>query len=421
MKSSAFFLVISIVILMTAAAGGQNLLQGPDHIAYDPINDRYLVSSSDNFSVVAIDKDGNQSLFLSISGSYIFGVHISGDTVYIGDSNGILRAHNATSGEFLWSILIFGAHYLAGMAIDNSGYLYVVDNNGYSSKVYKINPVDQTYSTFVNSGIPAFPTDIAYDEPNGRLLLVGYMPEAPIMGINLADSTIAPVVTPPAFNRAALMIDNDRNVYFAAYYQGLIYKYDQTFSNPPILVSRGHGSITGTGLAYNPVDNIMAVPVYSDNRVDFISLDDSDHDAIIDLIDNCPTTSNFDQLDTDADGVGDLCDGCLNKYNPAQEDTDADGIQDSCDNCINKANPLQEDSDLDGIGDACDFVCGDANGDTKVNLLDVSFIINALYRGGPQPNPVQAADVNHDGKMNLLDVSYIINHLYRGGPEPNCP
>jgi uncharacterized protein (TIGR02145 family) len=29
-------------------------------------------------------------------------------------------------------------------------------------------------------------------------------------------------------------------------------------------------------------------------------------------------------------------------------------------------------------------------------------------------------DVNGDTKLNLLDVSYIINHLYRSGPEPIC-
>jgi uncharacterized protein (TIGR02145 family) len=65
--------------------------------------------------------------------------------------------------------------------------------------------------------------------------------------------------------------------------------------------------------------------------------------------------------------------------------------------------------------------CGNANGDQAVNLLDVSFIINSLYRGGTLPNPIQSADVNNDGKMNLLDVSYIINYLYRQGPAPNCP
>jgi hypothetical protein len=74
------------------------------------------------------------------------------------------------------------------------------------------------------------------------------------------------------------------------------------------------------------------------------------------------------------------------------------------------------DGNIDVIGK-----CGDANGDTKVNLLDVSFMINAQYRGGPKPDPIQLADVNGDGKMNLLDVSYIINFQYRHGPDLKCP
>jgi hypothetical protein len=66
------------------------------------------------------------------------------------------------------------------------------------------------------------------------------------------------------------------------------------------------------------------------------------------------------------------------------------------------------------------YICGDANHNGKVNLLDVSFIINDLYRGGPDPEEPQAADVNSDGKINLLDISYIINYMYRGGPAPDC-
>jgi hypothetical protein len=61
---------------------------------------------------------------------------------------------------------------------------------------------------------------------------------------------------------------------------------------------------------------------------------------------------------------------------------------------------------------------GDANGDWGINLLDVSFIINALYRGGTQPNPKYVGDFNGDCKMNLLDVSYLINYMYRDGPAP---
>jgi hypothetical protein len=68
------------------------------------------------------------------------------------------------------------------------------------------------------------------------------------------------------------------------------------------------------------------------------------------------------------------------------------------------------------------YIRGDADGNGKINLLDVSFIINLLYRGGTQPLiPVESGDPDGDGKINLRDVSYIINDLYRDGPLPVCP
>jgi hypothetical protein len=67
------------------------------------------------------------------------------------------------------------------------------------------------------------------------------------------------------------------------------------------------------------------------------------------------------------------------------------------------------------------YICGDVNRNSQIDLLDLSYIISNIYRGGPQPEPLFSADVNGDGKINLLDVSYIINYLYRQGSSPNCP
>jgi hypothetical protein len=68
--------------------------------------------------------------------------------------------------------------------------------------------------------------------------------------------------------------------------------------------------------------------------------------------------------------------------------------------------------------DLIDRPYGDANRDWKINLLDISFIINYLYRAGTPPDDPNYCDVNGDCKMNLLDVGYIINFLYRSGPDP---
>ncbi|UCD95576.1 MAG: hypothetical protein JSU69_05865, partial [Candidatus Zixiibacteriota bacterium] len=66
------------------------------------------------------------------------------------------------------------------------------------------------------------------------------------------------------------------------------------------------------------------------------------------------------------------------------------------------------------------FTCGDTDGDQSVNILDVSQIINFLYRNGPPPRPMDSGDVNGSGNINLLDATYLINFLYKNGPEPGC-
>jgi hypothetical protein len=78
---------------------------------------------------------------------------------------------------------------------------------------------------------------------------------------------------------------------------------------------------------------------------------DRDRDGVSDVIDNCPTVSNSDQLDTDGDGLGDSCDLCPPGANT---DEDGDGLLDGCDNCPQLANPGQENIDGDDLGDVCD-------------------------------------------------------------------
>lgn len=67
-------------------------------------------------------------------------------------------------------------------------------------------------------------------------------------------------------------------------------------------------------------------------------------------------------------------------------------------------------------------VPGDASNDSLVDLGDVLFLINYLYKNGPDPCVMEAADPNADCQVDLGDVLYLINFLYREGPplEPGC-
>ena len=148
---------------------------------------------------------------------------------------------------------------------------------------------------------------------------------------------------------------------------------------------------------------------------------DADADGKGDACDNCPAIANTDQADADGDGVGNVCDNCPTKANPDQTDVDSDGIGDSCDNCIYVYNPDQADADSNGVGDLCEYVCGDANDNGGVNALDITYLINYLYKHGPAPNHPAAGDVNNTGNINALDITYLINFLYKHGSALNCP
>ncbi len=68
------------------------------------------------------------------------------------------------------------------------------------------------------------------------------------------------------------------------------------------------------------------------------------------------------------------------------------------------------------------YLCGDVNGDTRYNALDITYLINLLYKSGAQPKPVrEAGDVNGNGVINALDITYLINLLYKHGAAPICP
>jgi len=63
---------------------------------------------------------------------------------------------------------------------------------------------------------------------------------------------------------------------------------------------------------------------------------------------------------------------------------------------------------------------GDANVDGKVTVSDVVYLINFLFKGGPEPW-MAYSDANGDGKVTVSDVVYLINYLFKGGPPPVDP
>ncbi|SYZ74328.1 exported hypothetical protein [Candidatus Zixiibacteriota bacterium] len=81
-------------------------------------------------------------------------------------------------------------------------------------------------------------------------------------------------------------------------------------------------------------------------------------------------------------------------------------------------DPGQTDTVTYNVEEGYHYLNADANDNGTLNILDVSFLINYLYRHGPEPYPLEAGDANCNGKINILDVSFLISYLYKHGPEP---
>ena len=97
---------------------------------------------------------------------------------------------------------------------------------------------------------------------------------------------------------------------------------------------------------------------YTDDGKTLAYTDDADGDGKSVDKDNCPFSSNRDQLDGDGDGVGDACDNCKSASNFSQLDTDGNGIGDACD----------ADIDGDGVKNAVDNCPTIPNADQKHTL-----------------------------------------------------
>lgn len=64
------------------------------------------------------------------------------------------------------------------------------------------------------------------------------------------------------------------------------------------------------------------------------------------------------------------------------------------------------------------YICGDANGNGEVTIVDAVYLVIYLFRNGSEPVPVQCGDANCSGETTIADVVYIIIYLFNSGPPP---
>ncbi|MCP4569740.1 MAG: S8 family serine peptidase [FCB group bacterium] len=61
---------------------------------------------------------------------------------------------------------------------------------------------------------------------------------------------------------------------------------------------------------------------------------------------------------------------------------------------------------------------GDVNEDDDINVGDVVFLINWIFKNGPDPYDLRVADTNCDGENNVGDAVLLINYVFKNGTAP---
>ena len=79
---------------------------------------------------------------------------------------------------------------------------------------------------------------------------------------------------------------------------------------------------------------------------------------------------------------------------------------------------VKEGAYIDDVRIGPAYLAGDADGNELVNIPDVVFLVNYIFKNGIAPAPLLAGDVNCDLEIELVDVVYLINYLFRAGPTP---
>ena len=269
---SIYIALIGIVLSVNCLS--QNLLNNPESVVYDSLYNRYLVSNWGSGEIIQIDSNRVQNPFNTYF-DHIAGLHIAGNILYAAanlSANAGLIGIDLATADTVMNVKIPGMQLLNDITSDTSGNLYVTEY--YGNKIYKVRISDQAYSTFVDSGLN-LPNGILFDKRNNRLLVMSEGGvNAPIIAVNIEDSTIYTVVYTNLYLTDGLSEDAYGNIYVSSWSSNSVYRYDSTFSNPPEVISVGHSG--PADIFFNKLDNILAVPNFHSNSVDFIPISSSE-------------------------------------------------------------------------------------------------------------------------------------------------
>ena len=254
-----FLKLVFISLILSGFTSAQNLYSGPECIMLDEARDRYLISNYHTGTIVSLDMDGNQTLFKSgLTHSLSF--DMLGDSLFISTGTSVTIVDLNTAATIA-TIPIAGSVGLDGL-LYHEDHLYVLGTN---STVFKIRLSDANYWTWVQGAFPGQPQDIIFDPANERMILCTYNGSKTLWSIQIADSSVSPIIDTEIGGFDGMAMDHEGNLYISSWSTGAIHMYNDAFVHPPVTVFTSSSGAANISIIES--DTLLALPLFDEDTI----------------------------------------------------------------------------------------------------------------------------------------------------------
>ncbi|MFN5681177.1 MAG: hypothetical protein ACK46H_02315 [Bacteroidota bacterium] len=234
-------IVLICLLLGSTHADAQYYFNAPNASAYNPINNRYLITNQGSGEVLQIDRASNKTLFaknLISPRNIAFHKLPIGYAVLVLDSNRMVIYD--TSGNLIGTETVSGIQQIQDCAYDSiAQVLYTTDRlRGCIYKTTFATASPHTPHTTVWVSNLTKPSAIIWQKSKNRLLLVQDTTNTKLLSVSISDSSVQTLRSLNINHAMGLAEDAQGNLYIASVGDKYIYQLNKYYSgNPKVLLS----------------------------------------------------------------------------------------------------------------------------------------------------------------------------------------
>ncbi|MFC1898102.1 SMP-30/gluconolactonase/LRE family protein [Candidatus Cloacimonadota bacterium] len=264
-----FYMIMFLILLNSLTA--QNLLNCPESVEWDHIQNTWLVSNYASGEIIAIDSAGDQLIYSNLMTSTL-GLKVKDDKLYAASADGI-AIFDLNTGDISALISIPEAMLLNDLDFDSEGFLFVSDY--WDNKIFKIDLSENSYEIFIDYGIFS-PNGMIFDEENNRMLVCGHNGTNSIIhSFDVTTGETELLLYPNFFSLDGFARDSQGNIYISSWHTDTVYKFNgyNICNNVEVAAS---GFVDPADIFIDDND-MLAVPNYSNNSISLIQLEITNH------------------------------------------------------------------------------------------------------------------------------------------------